>query len=70
MLLGTSAYAVDVTLAWDPNTEPDLDGYTVYYAKGSFGPPYDYVGDLPLDQIADPNRPQVTLTDLDQNKQR
>jgi hypothetical protein len=65
MLLSTSAYAVDVTLAWDPNTEPDLDGYTVYYSVDSAGPPYDYVGDLPLDQLPDPDNPQVTLTELD-----
>ena len=67
VLIGTSAYAVEITLAWDPNTEPDLDGYTVYYAVGSPGPPYDYVGDLPLDQVADPDNPQITLTDLNKH---
>jgi hypothetical protein len=66
MILGTSAYAVDVTLAWDPNTEPDLDGYTVYYSKGAPGPPYDYAGDLPLGDLADPDNPQVTLTELEE----
>lgn len=58
------AQAVDVTLAWDPNTEPDLDGYTVYYSIGSPGPPYDYAGDLPLSDLADPDQPMVTLTEL------
>jgi hypothetical protein len=66
MLVGTTASAVEVTLTWDPNTEPDLDGYTVYYSKGAPGPPYDYAGDLPLDQIPDPDHPKVTLTDLEQ----
>jgi len=35
----TSAYAKDVTLQWDANTEPDLDHYVIYWAK-SPGPPY------------------------------
>jgi fibronectin type 3 domain-containing protein len=29
------SYAVDVTLAWDANTETDLAGYRVYYGLGS-----------------------------------
>jgi hypothetical protein len=33
----TPAYALDVTLQWDANTEPDLDGYKVYYRAGSSG---------------------------------
>ena len=35
-------YAADVTLAWDPNQEPDLAGYRVYSrpAGGSYN--YDY----------------------------
>jgi hypothetical protein len=31
----TEAHAVGCTLAWDPNTEPDLAGYKVYYGKSS-----------------------------------
>ena len=57
---------MDITLAWDPNTEPDLDGYTLYYSKDVPGPPYDYVGDLPLSDLADPDNPQATLTDLEE----
>jgi len=30
-----SAWAADITLAWDPNTEPDLAGYKVYYGTAS-----------------------------------
>ena len=33
--------AMDVTLAWDHNTEPDLAGYKVYYGLGSRN--YDHV---------------------------
>ena len=46
-------YAKDVTLEWDPNTEPDLAGYEVYYKAGSSGEPYDGTGategDSPID---------------------
>lgn len=38
----------DVTLAWDANTEPDLDGYQVYYGTASG----DY--ELPID-VSDVN---------------
>jgi len=35
MALSVSAHAAEVTLAWDPNTEPDLGGYTLYYGNAS-----------------------------------
>lgn len=66
MVIGSNVCAQELTLAWDPNTEPDLDGYTVYYSKGSPGPPYDYAGDLPLSELADPENPKVTLTELEE----
>jgi hypothetical protein len=31
------AWAADVTLAWDPNVEPDLAGYRIYYGTVSGG---------------------------------
>jgi hypothetical protein len=30
-------WAKDITLAWDPNTEPDLAGYKIYYKPGASG---------------------------------
>ena len=49
----SQSYALDVTLQWDANTEPDLDGYKVYYKTGSSGPPYNGTGategDSPID---------------------
>jgi hypothetical protein len=33
------ACAVDVTLEWDPNTEPDLAGYKVYYGVNGLSNP-------------------------------
>ncbi|MGD0977410.1 MAG: dockerin type I domain-containing protein [Minisyncoccia bacterium] len=40
-ILSGIAWAGNVTLAWDPNTESDLAGYKVYYgtASGSYGAP-------------------------------
>jgi hypothetical protein len=36
--------AAQVTLAWDPNTEPDLAGYMIYYGFATQS--YDYVVDV------------------------
>ena len=37
------AGGAQLTVAWDPNTEPDLKGYRVYYgtASRSYGTPFD-----------------------------
>jgi len=40
----SQSYALDVTLQWDANTEPDLAGYKVYYKQVSSGPPYNGTG--------------------------
>ncbi|HEY5593629.1 MAG TPA: fibronectin type III domain-containing protein, partial [Nitrospiria bacterium] len=39
----TMVFAGDAVLSWDPNSEPDLAGYKVYYgtAPGSYGTPID-----------------------------
>lgn len=34
-----TADAEDITLRWDPNSEPDLGGYKIYYKVGSSGVP-------------------------------
>jgi hypothetical protein len=40
----SASHAAEVNLAWDPNTEPDLAGYKVYYGVGSRN--YDHVIDV------------------------
>ena len=37
----SQSYAVDITLQWDANTEPDLDHYVIYWGI-HFDPPYGY----------------------------
>ena len=63
------ADAANITLGWDSNPEPDLEGYVVYRNVGSPGPPYDYSNTLPEDDLVDPLRPKVTLTGLNENKE-
>ena len=58
------ADASKVTLGWDSNSEPDLEGYVIYYNAGSPGPPYDHASTLPEDDLADPLHPEATLTGL------
>jgi hypothetical protein len=58
------AFPADLTLAWDPNTEPDLEGYGVYFKKDAPGPPYDLFGNVALPELSDPANPSFTLTGL------
>jgi hypothetical protein len=63
-LFAGSAFAVDATLAWDPNTEPDLEGYGVYFSRGKPGPPYDLFGYVTTAELEDPANPTFTVTGL------
>ncbi|MFQ5843324.1 MAG: CFI-box-CTERM domain-containing protein [Thermodesulfobacteriota bacterium] len=69
ILLPANSLANYLTLAWDPNTEPDLAGYRVYYGKSSGN--YDHnidVGNVVLYQLSDLDpdaRYYVTLTAYD-----
>ena len=63
------ADAAKVTLGWDSNPEPDLEGYVIYRNAGSPGPPYDDSTDLPEDDLADPLHPKVTLTGLKKDQE-
>lgn len=56
--------AKKVTLGWDANPEPDLEGYVVYRNVGSPGPPYKHSDTLLEDDLVDPLNPMVTMTGL------
>jgi hypothetical protein len=51
------AFAADVTLAWNPNTEEDLAGYRIYYGTASGD--YDYTMELG-------NQTEYTVTNLEE----
>jgi uncharacterized membrane protein YgcG len=65
LFLAAPALSADVTLAWDPNTEADLEGYGVYFKQGASGPPYDLVGYVTLEELQDPDNPAFPITDLE-----
>ena len=57
----TSGYAIDVTLKWTPNNEPNLAGYTVFYRQE--GQSYNYTN--PYWETTDPT---CTIYDLDKTQ--
>ena len=61
------SYAVNVTLGWDPNDEPDLEGYKVYHNIGEPGPPYKHRTTVPETRLPDPLNPIVKLTGLQED---
>ena len=69
VLVYCPSYAVNVTFGWDPNDEPDLEGYRVYRNVGSPGPPYKYRTTLQEKNLDDPLNPMVTLTGLKEDTQ-
>jgi len=59
--------AKNVTLGWDANPEPDLEGYIIYRNQGSPGPPYQFSSTLPEDDLSNPLVPVITMTGLKEN---
>lgn len=59
------ASAADLTLAWDSNQESDLEGYGVYFNKGTSGPPYNLFGYITTGELTNPSNPVFTVTGLD-----
>ncbi len=57
--LATNANSAQVTLAWDPNTDPDLAGYKLYY--GLLSDQYSYSVDVG-------NQTSYTLSNLEDGK--
>jgi hypothetical protein len=65
LLLAAPALSADVTLAWDPNSEADIEGYGVYFKLGASGPPYDLFGYVTLQELNDPDNPAFAVTGLE-----
>ena len=68
LFLLSPSFAENITIGWDCNDEPDLEGYTVYRNIGSPGPPYNYSADIPEEDLANPLTPMVTVTGLQEEK--
>ena len=60
-------YTAEVTLAWDPNEEPDIAGYAIYHNIDYSGPPYGYSGAVPIEDLEDPDMPELTISELEDN---
>jgi len=68
LLRSKEGYAIEVTLQWDANTDPDLSGYMVYYDTDS-GPPYEGNGSTEDDSpINVGNVTGFTVTGLDDSQ--
>ena len=65
LLWSTSVLSADLTLAWDPNSEPDLKGYSVYFRRDTPGPPYDVAGDLNLSELTNSRAPSFVVSGLE-----
>jgi hypothetical protein len=59
-------------LAWSRNSEPDLDGYFIYYKTGASGAPYNGTGavegnspiQVPVSELDNPAYPEYTIHGL------
>ena len=58
------ASAAVATLGWEPNPEPDLEGYVVYRNTEKSGPPYTYSDEVTEGELDDPLNPRLKLTGL------
>jgi len=65
LFLAAPALSADVTLAWDPNSEADLEGYGVYFKLGASDPPYELFGYVTLQELNDPDNPAFAVTGLE-----
>jgi hypothetical protein len=55
----------EVILTCDPNSEPDLEGYGIYFSPDVDGPPYDLYGYITIRELADPGQPLFALAGLE-----
>ena len=65
LLWSTSVLSADVTLAWDPNSEPDLEGYGVYFRRDTPDPRYALAGYLTLAELHNFYGPSFVVSGLE-----
>ena len=65
--LATIALTYSVRIAWEPNDEPDLEGYILYGSEDSPCPPYYYIDTYPEKVLRNPLYPRIRITGLDTN---
>ena len=63
-IIACPALSTDLTIAWDPNSEPDVSAYGIFIRKGAEGPPYDFLGYIDLNEI-DPANPSYVIAGLE-----
>ena len=63
------ANAATITLGWDSNDEPDVEGYVVYSNRNSPGPPYRHSDTVPEDELEDPLHPVVEFHGLSEGRE-
>ena len=60
----STCYAIDITLAWDAIDDPDLMGYALYYRVEKQGPPYEFISDVLVENMYDPDHPEFDISNL------
>jgi hypothetical protein len=60
----TASGPAEFMLGWDANKEADLDGYEIYFRKGVPGATYNFLAEVYVDELEDPDNPVVTITDV------
>jgi hypothetical protein len=57
----------EMSVAWDANSEPDLEGYGIYF-KNVPDSEYSLYGYVALDELADLNNPRFVVSGLEKGK--
>jgi hypothetical protein len=65
--LATIASAYSVKIGWNPNDEPDLEGYILYGSQDSPCPPYYEIDSYQEKILPNPLTPVVKVTKLEKN---
>jgi len=63
-LPSTASGQAQFILGWDANVEADLDGYEIYFREGFPGSTHQFLAEVFVDELGDPDNPMVTITDL------